>query len=67
MGYSEFMFMLGGVLACLGLVLFFYLLRLYLDYHSERDGGRSTEPEYVREINERLTVNNVETERDLPA
>lgn len=65
MEYSGFILVLGCVLACLGFGLFFYLLRLGLDYLSELHGRTKAEPEYVREINKRLRMNNVETERDL--
>ncbi len=65
MGYSGFILVLGCVLPCLGLGLFCYLFKLYFDYLSELRGLSKTEPEYVREINKRLYMNNVETERDL--
>ncbi|WP_136525278.1 hypothetical protein [Geomonas ferrireducens] len=65
MGYSGVILVLGCVLPCLGLGLFCYLFKLYLDYLSELRGLSKTEPEYVREINKKLYMNNVETERDL--
>ncbi|MBU5614018.1 hypothetical protein [Geomonas azotofigens] len=63
MGYSGVMLVLGGVLPCLGLGLFCYLLKLLLDFKG--DSCRGDEPQYVREINRKLNLNNVETERDL--
>lgn len=63
MGYSGIMLVLGCVLPCLGLGLFCYLFKLYLEDKSER--GPEEGPEYVKEINKKLYLNNVETERDL--
>ena len=65
MGYSPFMLAFDIVLPCLGAGIACYLWSLYLDSHAEGRGGTHTEPEYVREINDRLSCNNVETERDL--
>ncbi|GFO65681.1 hypothetical protein M1B72_11325 [Geomonas paludis] len=63
MEYSGFMLVLGGVLPCLGLGLFCYLLKLLLGFKG--DNLEQEEPQYVREINRKLNLNNVETERDL--
>ena len=64
-GYSPFMLAFGCVLPCLGAGIACYLLKLYVESHAEEWGGNKKEPEYVREINQRLSCNNVETERDL--
>ncbi|QWV95373.1 hypothetical protein KP004_09445 [Geomonas oryzisoli] len=63
MEYSGFMLVLGGVLPCLGVGLFCYLLRLLLEFKAENCS--TDEPHYVREINRKLNLNDVETERDL--
>ncbi|WP_224982340.1 hypothetical protein [Geomonas agri] len=63
MEYSGFMLVLGGVLPCLGLGLFCYLLKLLLEFKD--DSTVQDEPQYVRELNTKLDLNNVETERDL--
>lgn len=65
MGYSPFMLAVGCALPCLGAGIACYLLKLYVESHAEEWGGKKKEPEYVREINQRLSCNNVETERDL--
>lgn len=65
MGYSGFMLALGCVLPCLGIGIACYLLKVYLEFLAERRGCGDQEPEYVREINRKLNLNNVETERDL--
>ncbi|MBU5637562.1 hypothetical protein KOM00_12570 [Geomonas sp. Red69] len=63
MEYSGFMLALGGVLPCLGLGLFCYLLRLLLEFKEDSCSGQ--DPQYVRDINRKLNLNNVETERDI--
>jgi hypothetical protein len=60
-GYSGFMLVLGCVLPCLGLGLFIYLFKLYLENRDDWSDG----PEFVRDINKKLHLHNVETERDL--
>ncbi|MBJ6800884.1 hypothetical protein [Geomonas propionica] len=63
MEYSGVMLVLGGVLPCLGLGLFYYLLKLLLEFKD--DSTDNSSPQYVREINKKLNLHNVETERDL--
>jgi len=63
--YSSIMLAFGCALHTLGAGIVCYLLKLYLEFSSERRGGKKKEPEYVREINRRLSFNKVETERDL--
>jgi hypothetical protein len=59
--YSGFMLVLGGLLVCLGLGIVGYLFKVCIDWR----GKLREEPQYVREINSKLSQKNVETERDL--
>ena len=63
--YTVFVLVFGCALYCLGAAIMYYLLRVFLESHSERKSRGKREPEYVREINRRLKFNKVETERDL--
>lgn len=62
MGYSPFMLVLGCTLPLLGAGIACYLFKLGL---GSQERGKLNDPEYVREINRKLSCNNVETERDL--
>lgn len=61
MEYSPFMLVLGCTLPLLGAGIAYYLFQLGLG----SQGRWGNEPDYVREINKKLSCNNVETERDL--
>lgn len=63
MGYSVIMLVLECLLPCLGLGLFCYLFKLCLE--NKFGHCKKTAPHYVTEINKRLYLHNVETERDL--
>jgi hypothetical protein len=62
---SLFVLAFGVTLQSLGAVILYYLIKLCLDFVSERKGGKKEEPDYVLEINNRLNLNNIKTERDL--
>ena len=63
MEYSPFMLALGCMLALLGACIACYLFNVGVG--AQERWEKFKEPEYVREINKKLTCNNVETERDL--
>jgi len=65
MEYSMFMLAFACVLHSMGAGIVCYLLKLYLEHCAEGKEAGIQEPEYVREINNRLNFNDVETERDL--
>lgn len=63
MEYSLFMLALGCTLPLLGAGIACYLFNVGVG--SQERWEKFKEPDYVREINTKLTCNNVETERDL--